>query len=278
MELHAVLSRMAVRLAQLVIDRFHVNLDTKLLEQFMKVMHSSPMYGNGDPKAMENYMSIAGKVDEIVSVAPGVAAPPRRRGTIVGNNGGYQSESRARDEMDSLKEGLRGMHLMNRQDRDRSPVRQERGQSPVRSEYSPERRGQSPVRRDQSLVTRNQSPVRRSRNESPVRRDYSEFSPVHRNESPVRRQHNESPARQYSPVRREHSPVRRDYSPVRREHSPVRREMRDHSPRYVSEHSSRASHRATTSGSPMHSSSSGRRSTLQFSGSSTGRSGRRYDD
>lgn len=215
MELHATLSRMAVRLAQLVTERYHVNLDTKLLEQFMKVMHSSPMYGNGDPKAMENYMSIAAKVDEVVSAAPGVAAPPRRRGTMLSNNGGYRSESQARDE--SLREGLRGMHLEDRQDHDHSPVRREREQSPVRRGYSSERRNQSPVRRDQSpvrrdqspvrreqsLVTRDHSPVRRSRNESPVRR---EQSMVTRDQSPVRRSRNESP------VRRQQSPLRRDYS------------------------------------------------------------------
>jgi hypothetical protein len=225
MEFHAVLSRMAVRLANLVKDRQHVNLDSKLLEQFMKVMQSSPMYGNGDPKAMENYMSIATNIDDIMSMAHNVAAPPRRRGTNTSNTGGYRSESRVREDS-ALMEGLRGMHLVDRhtEARDRSPAR--RNQSPTRREYSPVRRDQSPVRR----------------NQPPARRDQS-------------------------PVRREYSPVRREYSPVRRDHSPARR-----SDQHVSEYSSRASRRATTSGSPQHSSSSGRRSTLQFSGS------RRYDD
>ncbi|KAE9988560.1 hypothetical protein EG328_009693 [Venturia inaequalis] len=235
-ELHALLSRMAVRLAQQVVERSHINLDTKLLEQFMKVMHSSPMYGNGDPRALENYMSIATKVDDIVSVAPGVAAPPRRRSTLVVNNGGHRSESRARDE--SLKEGLRVMHIVDRQNRDRSPVRQERDRSSVRQERDRssvrQERDRSPVRQE-----RDRSPVRQERNRSPVRRDYS---PERRDQPPVRRDH--SPVRrEQSPVRREqamvvrdHSPVRRsrNESPVRRQQSPVRREqavvVRDHSP------------------------------------------------
>lgn len=110
----------------------------------------------------------------------------------------------------------------------------------------------------------------------------------------MRRERQESPVRDYTPARRDYSAdrreYRRDYSPARRNHSPVRREetprgvpVRDRSParryeQYGSEHSSHASNRATTSGSPVYSSSSGRRSTIQFTGSSTGRSGRRYDD
>ncbi|TLD23565.1 hypothetical protein E2P81_ATG08909 [Venturia nashicola] len=323
MEFHNALKRMAVCLARHVVERSHINLDTKLLEQFMKAMHSSPMYGNGDPKALENYMTIATKVDEIVSAAPGVAAPPLRRGTLVGNNdGGHRSESRARDE--SLKEGLRSMQIADQQTRDRSPVRSWRNQSPTRRDYSPERRGQSPVRREfspvrrepsparreQAPVFRERSPVRRGRNESPVhrqespvRRDWSDYSPsaVRRDDSPVRHQRQESPVRLYTtPARRKHSPARRGYwsapnaprawSPVRRELSPIFSEgshggvpVRDsslarRSEQYASEHSSRASNRATNSGSPMYSSSSGRRSALQFSESSTCRSGRRSDD
>jgi hypothetical protein len=113
MEFHSVLTRMAIRLACLVKDRQHVNLDSKLLEQFMMVMKSSPMYGNGDPKAMENYMSIAEKVDDIMSRAQNVIAPPRqRRGTNASGNAGYRSQSRTHEE-DALMEGLRGMQLVD---------------------------------------------------------------------------------------------------------------------------------------------------------------------
>jgi hypothetical protein len=267
MEFHAVLGRMAVRLANLVKDRQHVHLDSKLLEQFMKVLQSSPMYGNGDEKSMEMYMSIAAKVDEVTAMAQNLAAPPptRRRDTNASNNGGYISQCSHEDN----NEGSRGMHMVDRRTRNSSPMR--RAPSPERHEQYSTRRDESPIR--QRYGHRDESPTRQhqgQRDESPVRQYSSR-----RDESPVRQYQGR---RNESPIRRDQSPVRREYSPVRRE-SPVRQPKGrpDESPfrrDYVPEYSSRGARRPTTSGSPVQS-SSGRRSTLH-SGSSNSRSSRRY--
>jgi hypothetical protein len=276
MEFHAVLGRMAVRLANLVKDRQHVHLDSKLLEQFMKVLQSSPMYGNGDEKSMEMYMSIAAKVDDITAMAQNLAAPPptRRRDTNASNNGGYISQRPREDN----NEGSRGMHMVDRRTCNSSPMR--RAQSPERHEQYSTHRDESPVR--QHYGRRDESPTRQhqgQRNESPIRQSSSR-----RDESPVRQYQGR---RNESPIRRDQSPVRREYSPVRREYSPIRRESPVRQPKgrpdespfrrdYVPEYSSRGARRPTTSGSPVQS-SSGRRSTLH-SGSSNSRSGRRYQD
>jgi hypothetical protein len=69
MALHKLLHRMAVRLANLVKDQRHTTLDTKLLTQFMITLRSCPMYRYdlNDPRAYENYMSIAEVVDKVMA-------------------------------------------------------------------------------------------------------------------------------------------------------------------------------------------------------------------
>ncbi|KAF2417998.1 hypothetical protein EJ08DRAFT_666346 [Tothia fuscella] len=67
--LHKVLHRMAVRLANLVKDQQHVNLDAKLLIQFMITLRSTPMYAydKNDLSSSEKYMEIARVVDKVMA-------------------------------------------------------------------------------------------------------------------------------------------------------------------------------------------------------------------
>jgi hypothetical protein len=59
---------MAIRLAHLVKEGYHVQLDSKLLTQFMTTIKTCGMYAvPGDPRGVEMYMNIAERVDYAMS-------------------------------------------------------------------------------------------------------------------------------------------------------------------------------------------------------------------
>jgi hypothetical protein len=73
---------MALRLANLVKEGQHMQLNSKLLTQFMTTIKCCGMYAVGDPRAVENYMKIAEGVDSVMSKVAN-----NRRATL--SNDGY---------------------------------------------------------------------------------------------------------------------------------------------------------------------------------------------
>jgi hypothetical protein len=73
---------MALRLANLVKEGQHLQLNSKLLTQFMTTIKCCGMYAVGDPRAVENFMKIAEGVDYVMS-----KVAYHRRATLMSNSG-----------------------------------------------------------------------------------------------------------------------------------------------------------------------------------------------
>jgi hypothetical protein len=95
-ELHRVLGRMSLRLANLAMEGQYMHLNVKLLTQFMTTIKCCGLYTQGDRKAMDMYMDLAEKVDYAVGKYKKAISNPRR-GTIMANGGMQNTPLRIQD-------------------------------------------------------------------------------------------------------------------------------------------------------------------------------------
>jgi hypothetical protein len=86
MELHRVLGRMSLRLANLAMEGQYMHLNVKLLSHFMTTIKCCGLYTHGDKKAVDMYMDMAEKVDYVVGKHKN-SLTNSRQGTLMGSGG-----------------------------------------------------------------------------------------------------------------------------------------------------------------------------------------------